>query len=280
MKKKSPPLALVELQPPATRATVTDIRKFHRSVNWAEWWEEYYTKIDKSGRPFYKSIDQFAASKAGNAKQREFIVWYLGPDNNDEAEEKKYFGLKPQDWKKKRDTGGWFTESNLRALSKTIRSQMGALEALRQSGNDVTLNFVQRIGKLAEKVDEAFRGEFFVDDLSLTDNMRRAEAYLNFHKQLLGMLGQAQDLYAKSHGINFSDMQGFASLIAASAAAAAQRHDGGHVSRENRVIQQLTQMMLVKAAERKLPLPDEMHDKIVDVMAEEDDPADIKKQLN
>ena len=77
----------------------------------------------------------------------------------------------------------------------------------------------------------------------------------------------------ESHGINFEDSNGFANLLAASAAAAAR--NGQQKSRAEVAMAKLIEMTLEKASTHNLPLPDDLAAKIVDIHAQDDEPDDV-----
>lgn len=252
--------------------TLTDMASFHRLTNWADLWEQWYLDLDTSGRPKYKRIYDFANATGKSPTQRKFLAWYLGPtEPPNEVLAERWPFVKPLDWKKKRETGGWYTDASLKVMTLSIRSRMDALEALREAGNSITLNSVARIEQLAQRLDEAFQGRFFVDGLSMPENYGRARAYLDLHQQLLNLMALAQDLYAKAHGINYADMSGFADLIAASALAA-QRSGVKERSKVEVALEQMISMALVKSANYELPLPDDVQKKIIDMAPEPDQP--------
>lgn len=237
--------------------TLADMAAFHRTIDWAAWWEEFYLALGPSGLPKYRTVEQFASAHSRTEKQRQFIVWYIGPKQVPDPDAGKYPFIKtePMDWKEKRATGGWYNDRYLKTITQTIRTRMTALDALREAGNSFTLNSVARMEQLAQRLDEAFQGQFFLPELSHGDNLGRARAYIDLHGQLLGLLRQAQEMYAKAHGVNYDDMSGFANLIAASAMAAQQQGDPTQ-SRVSSAVEKLVNMTLLKSARFNLPLPE------------------------
>lgn len=254
---------------------LTDMDAFHRSINWTEWWEEFFSKVASDGQYFYPSVAKFAIVKAPGAagvNQREFINWYLGPvnDNDPLAQHFMFVKGKPLGWIEKRRSGGWWTPESMKALNRDIKCQINALDAMRAAGNGIVLSAFASIGLLLTKLDESFHGEFFIPGLELEDNIKRAEKYIGLRQRLLNMLGQAQDIYAKSHGINYSDMSGFAQLIAASALARTASGDGAK-DRYQQVLDQLHSVALEKSALYGLPLPADMQSKVIESKPVEDD---------
>jgi hypothetical protein len=119
---------------------------------------------------------------------------------------------------------------------------------------------------LAQQLDAAMGGTLFVEGLDLKANMSRAEAYVSLHERLLNMIGTAQAMYAKSHGINFDDMNGFAALVAGTAMAAAQLEGGDKKEKpEELAISALVKMTMAKASRFKnLPLPEDAEASIIE----------------
>jgi hypothetical protein len=246
---------------PKNRA-LADMQRYYRSLDLSAMWNDFYVSIDPSGRPKYKSSRQFAKSIAANEAQLEFLTWLLGPKDSDLRLKAIYPFASPLDFDGKRETGGWFTPQNLKEHSKAIREQINALEALRSAGNGITIHSLARMENLAERLDQDFSGRFFVDGLSLKENAQRAQLYVALHDKLLHMIGYAQDIYAKSHGINFQDMSGFERLLQAQALAMAAT-SSARESKADRVMGKIVEMALEKSAKRGIPLPAEVEKVIV-----------------
>jgi hypothetical protein len=239
--------------------TAYDMQRYYRSLDLAELWTDFYVSIAPSGRPKYASAKHFARLTATNPQQREFLTWLFGPGNPEQNKEFSF--AQPLDFEKKRADDGWFNEANLKAHSKDIRQQINALEALRTAGNGITINSLARMEGLARKLDEDFGGRFFVEGLTSKENFARARLYLAMHDKLLKMIGFAQDIYAKSHGINFQDMSGFERLLAAQALALAGQQQTKS-TRAEKMLDNLVQMVLEKGVKHKLPLPEDV-DKVI-----------------
>jgi hypothetical protein len=245
---------------PKNRA-VDDMQRFYRSLDLAALWTDFYVSIAPSGRPKYASARQFGRSIGENEKQKEFLAWIFGPALEANVASPYPFA-RPLEFDKKRDTGGWFSEDNLKEYSKDIRQQINALDALRSVGNGITVHSLARMEHLAQRLDEDFGGRFFVDGLSSKENLARAHAYLLMHEKLLHMIGEAQDIYAKSHGINFQDMSGFERLIAAQAMMLAAGSEA-KTTRAGRVMDKIVEMVLEKSTKHGLQLPAEVEKVVV-----------------
>ena len=252
------------------------VKTFYLFADWSALWDSWYLTLRENGSPRYKTIRQFAKAKSRNIEQQRFLEWYLGPPLTDPATgelvddpkaDKYKFAKKPQDWKLKRDTHGWYSESAIKTVSREITHRTQALDKLAAAGDSITLNSLARMEQLAQRLDKEFRGRFFADNLSWDQNEKRAQLYVSLHQKLLGMIGKAQDIYAKSHGINFDDMEGFAHIIAASISVRSQV-EGGAKTQVQGLLEQFAQMTIAKSVKHKLPLPVDYEAKIVDVKAE------------
>jgi len=240
---------------------------FHRAQDWTALWEDFYLSIDQSGRHRYRTIKQFAGAIGKNEAQKKFLRWYLGPALPDEANiaDEKYPKVTPLDWMDKRETGGWYTEKNLVEAGKEVRNKFDALASLKESGG-LPLRFMQRIEKLAQKLDQAFLGELFVPGRTEAENIARTEGYFRLLDRLLKMEGEAFHLYAKSLGIDFQNMEGFASLLAASASV--QSANTQATSRLSQAMEQIVSMALTKSAKYGTKLPPEVNQKLIEVSAQ------------
>lgn len=245
--------------------TLTSMKAYHYSVDWTEYWEEFYLTIEKDGRPKYKSVAKFASAKANNAKQREFLKWYLGKPGDNAQLDEEYKFAKPQDWLYKRETGGWYTRANLDLASKEIRQKINALDALREAGNGVVLRMLARVDHLANKLDEVFQGELFVPGKTEAENYARTRTYFALHDDLMKMTEKALLMYAKSHGIDFEHLEGFSSLIAASAST--QKENTQATNRLSQAMEQIVSMALIKSGKYGTPLPPSVKDKLIEASA-------------
>lgn len=231
-----------------------DTRAFYGSLDFAVLWDDFYLSVKANGYPKYGSIRNFVGRQLWNDPHKDFMYWLLGPaEPRDIAYETKYPWALPQDWEEKRRTGGWYTEESLRAFGKGIRDKIDALESLRAAGNGVTVNSLLRIERLMQQLDRDFQGRFFVDELDLKGNADRATLYIRLQERLLNMLDKAQDIYAKSHGINFHDMSGFEQLLAANLLT---KHADANQSKGRQVMEQFIDMTLEKSMKYNTPLPD------------------------
>jgi hypothetical protein len=245
------------------------MREFHKSLDFSELWQEFYLGLKPSGTPKYQSIYSFVNQQPHwTPIQKDFMHWLLGPPEPvDEAMVIKYGSwYEPQNWDQKKADGGWYSEKALREYGKSVRDKIDALESLRAAGNGVVVNSVMRVERLMQQLDKEFAGHFFADKLSAKANAERATLYVRLHKQLLDMLDHAQDIYAKSHGINFNDMTGFERLLAAQLIT---RNADANVDNGRKVLEKLIDMTLEKSVKYDTPMPEGVKETALTVLRKE-----------
>lgn len=259
---------------------LSDMRMYYNHTDWGEMWEDFYlsvTSTEDGNKYRYRSIHAFAREKAQSAIQYEFLIWYLGKNNPDDTDCQakcvKYSYVKggPVDWADKRNNGGWFTNKSLRAISNDIARRMTALDALRELGNTYSLIFCARAAQLATKIDEAFRGSMFVPGNTFRENETRARSYLKLQQECLDYYMKSQRCYAEAHGVNFEDMAGIVQLMQATAIQQAAKQAGTEraVTTAERATTAVVEMIMTKAAEYKIPLPEAAEAKILEAVSED-----------
>lgn len=278
MKKKKPvrgPVEISKKKKLPEKGGIT-LSAFHRLVDWASWWETWYTAIKPDGSYQYRRIRDLAREIGQTKDQVVFTEWYLGPPRG-EGPDPRYTWCReePLNWLEKRKTGGWYTPAALKTFGMEIRRRMSALEALREAGNQCTLNSLVRAEQMALELDRSFKGTMFLDSLTFEENIARAESYVALHEKVLKLKATAQDLYAKSHGVNFDDMSGLVQLMQAAAMNGATKGDDAN-SREKAALSALVEMAYAKSHRYALDLPPGS----VEVMADAIDQVDKKRNLN
>ncbi len=269
-KKKKQPATEQAVSPKRQDSVLRNMPMFHRMTNWAELWDEWYLAVDRNGGPKYKYLSVFIEAKAKNEAQHDFMAWFLGPKPKDDEEESpyKWCSMGPQNWVEKRKTGGWFTDSSISTMGKEIRRRMTALEALREAGNGITLHSLVRAEQLAQELDRSFHGKIFLDGDSFDKNVKRARTYLELHSQILSMKEKAQDLYAKSHGVNFEDMSGLTVLVQAANLSGGSIDEGGN--RNKAALSAVVEMAMKKSQMYDLELPPGSVEVITDAVTKVD----------
>lgn len=255
---------------------LSDMHKFWLSVNWLEWWEEFYLTITPEGSHKYRNIWQFVADKAKNQTQREFLWWYLGAEDSTDPRNDKYPFTKPDDWEYKRKTRGWCSDRAIEPMVKNIRSKIGALEATKAAGDSYTLKAWARLERYEQRIYEEYIEPLFTADITETVRRARHKFFLSILEDVDRLRRAFVDSYAKSNGINYQDMQGFTHILAASAMMSQTMGMSEGANRVHTTLTQLNEMILLKAKKFNQPLPQDMEDKIVEVAAL---PAPVKKNV-
>lgn len=241
--------------------TKHDMKAYHASIDWIEWWEDFYLTINDHGFPFYRTLGQFITSRNVNLLQRKFLKWYLGPVDAEQPEEFANFKYQPIDWQGKKENGGWYDDKSLALAKKQFNQVDGALQKLQSYGNGVFSKMPIRIEKLMNKIDEAYQGGSFVPGITYAENLERIKNYMALMEKALNMSQVSLDIVAKSLGINYQNMEGFAQLMAASATT----QNTQATNRVGAAIEQLTSLALVKAATHGHPIPEAIEGKLIEV---------------
>lgn len=260
--------------------TLSNMRRFHASVDWIAWWEEWYLTVGDDGYARYKSVRQFARAKAKNEEQKKFLVWYLGPKPKEgEVDELAavYRFVEPQEWYHKRETGGWCTEAAIQQATKEFKTKLNAIEKLNEVGDKYSVRFLYRIEMLAQRLDQAFLGKLMLPGVPWVDNVARSEAYLKLLAKLQGMHSNAVITVARTLGVNFDNMEGLTHLIEASRLAQ-QSQQNETQNRLANTIESLVQMHMIKAERYGTPLAEPIKNMLLEAKAEKlEEKTKVKK---
>lgn len=262
-----------------------DMRLYFRHTDWEQMWSDWFLAVNEDGKRKYKTLQTFAREKAESQQQFSFLLWYLGPqpiDKDDDPQASKYPFITdgPVDWAKRRRENGWYTPKNLYKFTEEIRRRDNVLEAMQEAGRTVTLGSIARAEKLAQRIDQFFQGEPLLEELSFSENKRRAEFYLALQKDVMGLQERAFTLFAKSHGVNFEDMSGLVHLMTATAmAASVKQSEGKELTREQAAVKSIVEMTLAKSSRYQLPMPKGTEASIVEAVAQHEEVV-VKKKRN
>lgn len=259
------------------------LRLFYHNVEWHLLWEEWAQAVDIQGWRKYRSLDSLCKANSQTREQYQFLRWYLGPIIPDEDDylQKRYWWCPagPQDWQAKRENGSWYTRDSLSKFALEVTRRVNALEAVREAGNQFTLSSLVRAEKLAQSIDNYFNGVIASQSLGLKDNMSRANAYLDLQIRVQEFKAMAFNLYAKSHGIDFSDMHSFMEIMS-SASLATGSNPNTLSGRTELAVHEIVRMSMAKAGAYKIPLPKEMSDIVIDTSSDDAMPPKKKDSLN
>jgi hypothetical protein len=279
--KKSAPKKLATISKPKFTGlpdySLTDMRLFYRLTNWEEMWRDFNLSLNADGRPKYRTIRQFANDKKESEEQFQFLIWFLGTPEPEDPQNEKYDFAKPLDFYQRRESGGWFSESALKLISKNVIQGTNALHQIQAAGNDSALLQIYRIEKMKQELDRSFQGSFFAEGLSMRQNDERMRMYLEMHRQLDTLAKSAIEQFALTRGINFADMNGYAELMQGLNISIANFTGSGQpISQQTEVesyVNKMVRMTMAKAKMYDLPVPKSLEPETIDVT-----PDDEKQQ--
>lgn len=198
----------------------------YKSIRWDEWWDEFSSAIETSGKLKHRTAWAFIKAKTRNKQEREYLYEMIGPRPQPQPGVKTLRVPWLGDWQRRRASGFWSLSDpvKMRSLNRTIKERSDALEAARALA-PISLQSLARYGRLIEKIDEAFGGSPFLPDKPPThpDNKKRFKAYVKMLQQAEGLQKQAIELWLRSHGLDPSQPEQWLQMavIAASGAGAA-----------------------------------------------------------
>jgi hypothetical protein len=208
MGKAVPSRALKVVKPRKPKGRPTGVNYFYRHTDWVSLWEDFYLTLNENGLYKWRTVQQLANRHGKTMEQRRFLNYFLGADTYDQDLYAKYPFCKPQDWVKKRETGGWYSDESVKQAVKLVRSQQDALGAIREAGLELTLPALIKLSRLSKQIDEAFEHRPFLDP-SKPENIARAKQYFDLQDRAFDLYERYTDLLAKQHGINFQDFESF-----------------------------------------------------------------------
>jgi hypothetical protein len=239
----------------------TGANYFYKSLDFVSLWEDFYLTLDENGVHRWKNVFQFANHHGRTVEQRRFLMYFLGPDNYDQDLYDKYFFCKPQDWLRKRETGGWYNDESIKQAAKIVRSQNDAFGVIQEAGREVTLPVLIKVSRLSEEIDKAFEHRPFLDP-SKPENIARAKQYFDLQDRAFDLYERYTDLLAKQHGINFQDFESFqqVTLTQLKVREQSDNKDEAHRQMLGRKIQEIAGQVqsdyVEKAVVYDLPIPE------------------------
>lgn len=175
--------------------------KFWKSKPWDEWWDEFNEKIDKQGRPVYRTVGQFVRAKAKNQYERDLMLEMIGPEP---PEEKSLRAPWLGDWQLRRANGfKAYDDEKYESIKQALHERVDALEAAKAVA-PLTVPFMKRWNRLADKVDEIFGGQPFNVELGPThpENIKRFKAYVEMHREVERGAMRMWNKWMKAHGMD------------------------------------------------------------------------------
>lgn len=190
--------------------------QFYKSIRWDRWWDEFTSKLTKKGRLQFKSAWDFCQQKGKDATQRELLWQMIGPQPLADPKKKlkvPWLG----DWEKRRSSGFWsFTESGkMESVRRVIKERQELLDASKAMAPHVA-QMLERWLRLSEKVDMAFGGEPFLEDLAPHTGLakKRFRAYLRMHSDVQKQVVEIMRQWLLVHGLNPEQPQHWVAMAA------------------------------------------------------------------
>lgn len=242
------------------------IAEYYNALDLMSWWEAFNGDCLENGQLKYKTVWSFVSAKTKVDWQRKFLYWILGPVGQSD-EYKKYQQF---DWISRRDKGHWYSSENATHLEKDLRNKQNALDAMKEVGY-VNITFINRLEALAKEIDREYSGRLFLSNLSAKENSIRAASYTSLLDKLLKMMTDAQLMYGKTMGMDLDRLNDFFAMFAKGMGSAVTEHMGfagsntieGNVNAPNSTATLIAQMIMAKAAEREIDLPDKEMEGVV-----------------
>lgn len=168
-----------------------------------DWWDEFNGKLDKKGKVFYKTLDQFIKHKTHNPRQRKWLQEMMGPIP-------EQFGKKRLpvpwlgDWYRRRKNGSWSIDNKiqLKGLRKAIERQSDSMEAIKACAPFLVQEMLQYT-RLTEKINSVFGNEPFLDEAPTSRNNKiRFRTYMNMLGKVTGMKMRLIQEWMRVNGID------------------------------------------------------------------------------
>jgi hypothetical protein len=239
-------------------------KEYLASLDLRDWWEEFAHGFKKNGAQKYPTVWSFIKAKAKVKWQQNFLYWLLGPKADEGKSE--YGGYPQYDWADKRARGFWYSSENIERLSSTIKSKDTAFARLQTAGESL-LDDLSEVAELQKQITREFGHQLLLPDNTADENASRVKLYLELKSSLQQQKAQILNTFAKTQGMDLNQLTDFLQLFAGGmgAAASAQLGYGGGsktlegrtgAATENKVLLQLTEQVMRKAAMFELDLPD------------------------
>lgn len=242
-------------------------RLFYKSINWAEWWDEFLFTIKDNGSPKYPTAWSFAKAKGKNDFEQKVIYRAIGPEAQPPDKQIDLNCPWQGNWVQRRAKGFWVDQEGSKAeiLRKAIEDKTDNLEILKQFTN-VPVRFLTQYERIANQIVEHFGGRAVVSTLSSNNNLRRAKTLLYLLDRCRQGASRSIDDLAKCLGLHpdapdkWADLAILSAEQAASAALRGQQQglqQGGQVAAGYiGTVTKLVSMMVNKSQNYDLPLPE------------------------
>lgn len=241
------------------------VKEYYDSLDLMTWWESFNGDCHENGTRRYRTVWAFICAKSKEDWKRKFLYWLLGPKGTTT----EYSNYEQFDWDNKRANGRWYASPESDRLSNELKNKSNALEAMKEVGK-VNISFINRLEALMKEIDDEYSGRLFLTELSAKENHMRAQTYLMLLSKAQEMMQQAQIMFGRTNGIDLERLDLFFSMLTQGVGAAQQAMGfagnsllEGSVEKVPDTISQIQRMIMAKAAERELELPDKDMEDII-----------------
>lgn len=198
--------------------------RFYQKFDWRILWDEFCTETLPDGRLKYRTAWMFCKAKTRVSRERTLMYEIIGPKPILEKGQKlraPWLG----DWLKRRKNTFWSDEDPTKflAVKKAFKERTNKLEAMKAIG-PLTIKWMERIGRLADKIDEAFAGNPLDPKYPPTHpkNVSRIKFYKEWMRDVFTMEKKAWNAWLVSNGISPSSLATYAEMAARDSGAPVQ----------------------------------------------------------
>lgn len=238
--------------------TIRALQQFVSSVNWNEWWEEFFTAKNPNGTFVYVTSWDFAKKKGRNPAEQKAIYWCIGPKPTRTDETGKEVGMPVKwlgNWDEQRATTLYYADKKIQALKKVLTERADGLEAARGVAT-VALDWMAKVDRWSQQISQAFQDALVVPGDKVDKNFSRARQFLQLQEQCQEMQTKAVGLFLRCQGLNVDDVSALAQMAAVGAKAALSGVEtASNITQKEQVLKTLMSTFVEKSRIWGLSLP-------------------------
>lgn len=162
-----------------------------------EFWDEFNTKTDNKGKPYYRNVKQLSISKfKKKPTEQQLFYWMICPYQEwahtayTKKEAKRHAVPWLADWEKRRKNGYWAEDNSyqIKNLNKVIKENIESGQAIKAAAPFLIKEMVM-YDKLKNQVLEAFGGKALLDNESPTskNNVFRFKVFMEMIGKVTGL---------------------------------------------------------------------------------------------
>ena len=242
-----------------------DIKVWFYSIDWADWSRDWFTEVDATGEPLWKTIWEFVKAKSKTLPQRRFLGYYLGPNMYNDALDREYSWCGgPQDWMSRRDSGKWAAEQISQDSTNKIKIHTDAYEAVKSVGDEYILGSLARYSTVEQEIYNMFGHNIFIAGRPDQENFARAKAMIDILGRYFDLKDRMVASYARTKGVDLANPESVVNFIQIMAKDASKTNDANSPDKRLReAVYQLTEGMIEKSAKWDIPLPEDMKSRLI-----------------